>query len=517
MDARKSAFEALTKLLGAARVNTALHERIHYSHDVAPAVPGAGMLFQTVPDFVVLPKSAAEVSEVFRIGAAHSLPVVARGAGTGSLGGTVPTQGGILIHTALLDQIVRIDPASLTVTVQPGVTWSDLERRLAPLGGRVPCYPTSGLASTIGGWLASGGVGVGSVRHGSAVDHLVSVEAILPDGTVARFGAEAARGRSGAVDLGALLVGSEGTLGIITEATLRYAAAGEELRPLLYTFPKYAALFPALEALARSSLAPYHVSFFDGNHFRFLRILGRPAPKAGAALLVVLEGRKAVVDSEEKALEALLAAQKAVRAGAEEGAAFWEDRWYDLRAKRIGTGAGIARVLVPVHDLAALAQETSRIAQKLKLSTAQQGMLVDRSTAYFSPYFLSDERRRRRVAASGVFVVHVAKSSLRHHGHPLGLGLTMANLLPAMRRPSAIAMLRVIKEALDPQGISNPGKTLEMRTRFGFPLGRRAFAFGVATAAARRRLSARDHLGEKEAVALLGAHRRKSVRRRNRG
>src|SRR3990172_5922786 len=182
-----SKMEQLTELFGN-RANFRYGERVLYSHDVA-AMPGLvkPLVGKTVPEAVVQPESEAELVHLVRWAGAHSVPLTPRGKATSGYGGAVPVKKGVVVDFFRLRRVLAVDHTTLTVTVEPGIIWQKLERAIEPEGLSLRLYPTSAPGSTVGGWLAQGGAGIGSYQYGWFSENVVSARVVLPSGDVRDF------------------------------------------------------------------------------------------------------------------------------------------------------------------------------------------------------------------------------------------------------------------------------------------------------------------------------------------
>ncbi|MBU0623955.1 MAG: FAD-binding oxidoreductase, partial [Candidatus Thermoplasmatota archaeon] len=210
-------------------------ERRLYSHDLAPLPKEMDLIFKTMPDQVVRPAYTEDVVQIVRKAIATKKPIVPRGAGSWGLGGSVPVKGGITIDMTGMSKIISIDEANLVVTVQPGITWNALSEALDAKGLFLPCYPSSAPSATLGGWISTGGTGIGAFKYGSAGDLIRDMEVVLPTGIVVHTGDKLVPQNGGGPNLNWLFVGSEGTMGIVTEVTFSVLPKPEELRPISYS------------------------------------------------------------------------------------------------------------------------------------------------------------------------------------------------------------------------------------------------------------------------------------------
>jgi alkyldihydroxyacetonephosphate synthase len=254
-----------------------------------------------LPQLVVWPRSTEEVSRVLALANEIRIPVMPFGAGSGTLGGSIPLRGGVMLDLKKMDQIRALDEESLTVTVESGLNGALYEEQLNRAGYTGGHFPQSLRCSTVGGWLACRAAGQFSTRYGKIEDMTVSLEAVLPDGTV--FSGRAVPRTATGPRVDHLFLGSEGIFGVITAATLRIWPLPEKRHLASYTFETLEDGLQAIRNFMRAGARPAVVRLYDsqetGNHF----------PELGdkrAVLIVLIEGAEAIVDAEAAVLTASL-------------------------------------------------------------------------------------------------------------------------------------------------------------------------------------------------------------------
>jgi FAD/FMN-containing dehydrogenase len=495
------AYRRLVNVLGPDRVRRSPLETFVYSHDFAAMPKAASLTFKLEPDFVVLPRTTEEVIRIVRFQAESGLPLVPRGGGTGMYGGAVPNRGGVLVDFRRMNRVVKVDPVARTMVVEAGCTWQEAHDRAWAAGLFLPVYPPFALASTVGGWINSGGVGIGAMKYGSARDLLLNLEVVLEDGTAVQTGSDRVDLGGSHMNLGPLFVGSEGTLGLVTRATLRLYPRPEEIRPLAYAFRSLAVAVPAIRALAGSPVRPYHVTLLDPSHLAFVKAVHRDAPEPTAIVLVVLEGSKDETVEGEKVVDALVVAAGGAKMAAETAKALWDERLYAYPMRRISGGLVVCEAIVPLGKLGEALARTWALRDRLKMEVGVHAAMVDANSVALYPYFLDDEASPMPPARLA-FVVKFREIALELGGHPMGVGLFLVFQVPAIHG-NAYRFFRPIKEALDPQGRFNAGKMHEIRTKFNFPGLRRVplslAALPIRALGALKRLGPRDSHARKYA------------------
>jgi len=483
---------SLREVVGPERFSEEYIERLVTSHDLAP-LPKLGVLaFKLMPDVVVHPKEPEEVAEIVRVANSWDLPITPRGGASWGFGGAVPNKGGVLIDMTSMNRILHLDEEKGIVRVQPGVVWNMLDEWIQRKGYFLPYYPSSAPGATIGGWISTGGVGIGNYKYGAARDNVRSLQIVLPSGGILDTAHLADSRHPSQFDLTSLFIGAEGSLGIVTSVDLQVYPKPEEFRVVSYSFPDMDSAYGALTRITETKEKPYHVGFVDDNYFRFLRAMGREAPEVGGMVNLAFEGPKARVEEELKVFDGVISSANGKRESEETALHEWAERSYELRSKKLGTGAVIGEALIPIDRAAVVARETIELVSRMKMNLAVNGILVDRSTVAFLPFYLTDERRWIKSVSSLSFIKKFLDIANSYGGRPVGLGLFMANNLHSMRDNNTVELLRYIKDTVDPKGRINGGKTVRMVTRYGIGIGPGLFRFGMDALALVKRIFPRD-------------------------
>jgi FAD/FMN-containing dehydrogenase len=481
------AYRRLVNTLGPERVARSEFERMVYSHDFASLPKIALLQWKLYPDFVALPQTTEEVQTLVKLSDESKLPITPRGGGTSWFGGTVPNRGGVLIDLRKMNEIVRLDPDARTVTIEAGTTWKDLEDYVESKGFALPVVPANAIGSTIGGAINSGATGFGGLRNGSLRDAVAQLEVVLPDGRLLKTATIDAGGQL--ADLTPLFFGAEGTIGIITKATLRLVPKPDVTKPLGYAFPELEAGARFLQQLIDAGLAPYHAVLFDRDHFVFERALRTDNPDPAPIALVAVQGTKDDVADQEKTVEFLASKAKATKLPPDATERLWRERYNNYSARRLSRGLLVTYNLVPLARLPEAVEKAGEIRDKLKLNGAVQAYLVDTTTVALDPYVLMDDTKPSGGTALG-FAKRMGDAAFQMDGHPMGLGLFFVYNLRKMHG-RATTMISAVKAVFDPGKKINGGKTFEVWTKYPFP-GIRAIpppgmAIGLEVAAILRR------------------------------
>ena len=419
-----------------------------------------------LPGAVALPTTTAEVSAILAAASRHRLPVVPRGAGTGLSGGAAGIEGALTISLMRMDRILEIDVDNLCAVVQPGVVNAELKAAVAHEGMYYPPDPASYETSTIGGNLGTNAGGLCCVKYGQTRDWVLALEVVMADGTVIRPGGKTVKDTAG-YSLTHLMVGSQGTLGIITEATVRLRPLPGPRSTLLAFFPMLVASGAAVAAMTRSGLVPVTLELLD--HETIIAVddafsLGLDR-EAASMLLVESDAPGAAAAVEMDAAEAAVTAAGAssvVRA-ADAAEADWLRQARRLAfdaLERRGTVRMSEDMAVPRSKVPDLLAAIERIAAAHGVKCATFGHAGDGN---LHPHLLFDRDDPVAMRHSLEVQDEMLQATLDLGGTVSaehGIGSVRKAWLPRQRGDGAVAAMRAIKAALDPLGILNPGRVL---------------------------------------------------------
>jgi glycolate oxidase len=489
-------YKKLASIVGESRVSESNLDRILYSHDLAPLPKELGIMFKTVPDVVVKPRNAEDVSNIMKLAQKQNIPITPRGGASWAYGGAVPSNGGIVLDMDSMQEILEIDEDNLSVTVEPGVNWKTLYDKLLRKGLLLGAYPSSAPGASVGGWVSTGGIGIGSYKNGGVDNQVRCLEVVMPDGTSITTGSKNVVNNSSGYNLTDLFIGSEGTLGVITKITLKVFPAPQEIRPITFIFSDLEKAADAIRVLTRTTITPYHIAFFDGAHFELLRDLGKDTPKLGALVLIAFSGDKAIIDIEEKNTIELMT-QNGGKLGSKDFAQHeWDERLFEARARRLGPGFILGEGFCPVSKLSTMTKNSKAVLKKLKMKGAVVGTVCDNNTAVFMTYAIPNEHKLIKSMAAMSLVKKLTDEAFKVGGRPGGFGMLFAGNLKRIHGKGMVVMDN-LKASFDPYNIMNPGKFTENVTRFGLPLPSFAFNMGMDMMAILKRLMPADKINGK--------------------
>jgi D-lactate dehydrogenase len=430
-------------------------ERIAYSYDNSRQ--------HALPDAVVFPTEHAQVEVLIQACRAHKVPVIARGRVSNTTGATVPVDGGVVVSFERMNRILRIDPDNRLVVVEPGVLNGDLQQALAPHGFFWPPDPSSSPWCSIGGNLACNSAGPRAVKYGSPRENTLGLRAVAGHGEGFRCGTYTSKGATG-YDLTRLLIGSEGTLALITEATLKLTPKPSAIRTLRATYRDVGAAARAVARIMAQPVTPCALEFIDDVALKLAHDHGgENVPLAGAMLMIEVDGEAATLPS---AVEAVSRAARGdgleelrVAETATETQALWSARKALSPAqRRISPHKINEDVVVPVSHLPALVDGIKRLSAQhnvLIVSFGHAGNgnlhvnLLPRDDA---------ERERAHACLADLFALVLSLEGTLSGEH--GIGMVKREFMPLALEPSTLNLMRQVKAAFDPDGILNPGKLL---------------------------------------------------------
>jgi len=449
-------YKSLANIVGEDRVKEDKLERLLYSHDLA-ALPGVmKLLFNLKPDVIVRPRNSQDVSKIVKLASEKNIPLVPRGAASWAFGGCVPAFGGIVLDMGSMQKILEVDKKNMCVRVEPGVPWEALYDTLLRQGLFVGAYPSSAPSASVGGWINTGGIGIGSYKFGGVGDEVRSLKVVTPDGTIIQTGNRMLMNNTSGFNLTGLFVGSEGTLGVITEATLKVYPAPEDVRPISFIFPDLEHAMDAIKGLCRTNINPYHISFQDGEHFNLLRKIGKHAPEIGALVNFVFNGHKEIINAEIKITKEIMKKFNGKPAPKEIYEHEWNEKFYEARVRRLGPGFLLGEVFAPIANIKQMAVDSKKVLKKLKLPGAVVGIVSDNNTVLFMPYAIANENKAISNLLSMSIVKKLTNAAYKNGGRPIGFGLLFGGNLKKINK-DATYIMDDLKEGLDPEGIMNPG------------------------------------------------------------
>jgi glycolate oxidase len=426
--------------------------------------------WQAAPQAVVFPTTAEQISQIMKLATAEKIPVTPRGAGSNLSGGSVPISGGIVLCTTRMNKILKIDPDSFTVTTEVGVVLNDLNQELAKQNLFFPPDPQSFLAATIGGCVSENAGGPYAVKYGVFKHYLLGLICVLPSGAIIKVGGNTVKNVTG-YDLPQILCGSEGTLAVITQVTLRILTLPAAHQTVIAVFDSVVTSGKAVHRVLTAGILPAKIEMMDNwvlRHIEEITPLGLPL-EAAAVLLFELDGTQSVVDKETEGV--IKSCQQAgainVRAAHDsyEATNFWIARRAGFSAIYGASPTVFAEdIAVPISRIAELIARVEGIAKKYSLTIVIIGHAGDGN---LHPSVLTDKNDTEHYHRAEQAVDEIFQAALEYGGAisgEHGIGLEKKRFMKQAMPPEAIDLLRGIKKVFDPNNILNPGKIWEEKS-----------------------------------------------------
>ncbi|MBW3112131.1 MULTISPECIES: glycolate oxidase subunit GlcD [Bacillaceae] len=439
-------------------------EKLVYSYDATPN-------YQSMPDAVIVPRSTNEVAEIVKICHEHGIPIVPRGSGTNLCAGTCPTEGGLVLLFTHMNNILELDEENLTITVQPGVVTLDLIHAVEAKGLFYPPDPSSMKISTIGGNINENSGGLRGLKYGVTRDYVLALEAVLPNGDIIRTGGKLAKDVAG-YDLTRLFVGSEGTLCVITEATLKLVPMPEAKQTMLALYQDIEAAAKSVSNIISNRIIPTTLEFLDQPTLEVVEDfakIGLPTD-VKAVLLIEQDGPPEVVARDMKRMEEVCLQNDAVSVQL----AKTEIEADALRTARRSALSALARLkpttiledaTVPRSEIAKMVKAINDIAERHGVKICTFGHAGDGN---LHPTVATDTRDRDEMER-----VEAAFEEIFAHAIELGGTITGEHGVGMMKAPylewklgaEGINAMKMIKQSFDPNNIMNPNKVFAKESR----------------------------------------------------
>ncbi|UCZ54441.1 glycolate oxidase subunit GlcD [Bacillus shivajii] len=454
----------LVKIVGEENVLDSKQDLIVYAYDATPN-------YQAMPDAVVKPRHTKDISEMLKICNEHRVPVVPRGSGTNLCAGTTPLEGGIVLLFNYMNKIIDIDEENLTATVQPGVITQDLIHEVEHRGLFYPPDPSSMKISTIGGNINECSGGLRGLKYGVTRDYVMGLEFVLPNGDIVKTGGKLTKDVAG-YDLTRLMVGSEGTLGIVTEATLKVIPKPESKKTMLVYYDSLEEAGRAVSNIISNRIIPATLEFLDQPTVQVVEDfakIGLPT-EVGAILLIEQDGPEEVVKKDIEKIADICEEQNAlavkVAETAEEGEALTAARRAALSAlARMKPTTILEDATVPRSKIAEMVREIERIAKRNKVRICTFGHAGDGN---LHPTCMTDARDKKEMERVENAFEEIFEKAIELEGTITGehgVGVMKSPYLSWKLGEEGVQAMKAIKQAFDPNNIMNPGKIFAKEAR----------------------------------------------------
>lgn len=435
-------------------------ERILYSHDIA-AMPKLfkPLIGDTKPDAVVQPTNEAELVELVQWAAKRKIPLTPRGKASSGYGGVLPTRKGIVIDFYKMKNVVEIDSKAQTVTVQPGITWEQLDREIKPKGLALRLYPSSYPGSSVAGWLAQGGAGFGSYEFGWFSENVVSARAVLPNGEVKEFTGDELE----------LVADAEGITGIISQVTVQLQPL-TEIGVVAIAFPDAEKFTAAIKDVVTSKLPIWSIIFINPtmaemkNRAPVMEHHGRPVghkPLLPAAYVATIAFRERDREAVMVQLPEIVEQHQGDMLSQVIADHEWKERFKLMVVKRLGPSLVPAEVVVPLENFDKVMTEIER---KVNQPVVKEGVIIkngrdSKPEVVILGFIPSDQRKFAYNLVFGL-VLTIFKIADKYGGRAYSTGLYFSSKIKEIMGKERIERLKAYKEQVDPNGILNPDKVI---------------------------------------------------------
>ncbi|WP_353855576.1 glycolate oxidase subunit GlcD [Bacillus sp. Bos-x628] len=454
----------LKEIVGSRYVQDNQADRLAYSYDATPNV-------QHMPDAIVSPLHTEEVQKIVRLCAEYMVPIVPRGSGTNLCAGTCPSQGGLVMLFKRMNQLLEIDEENLTATVQPGLITQDLIRQVEKKALFYPPDPSSMKISTLGGNINENSGGLRGLKYGVTRDYVLGLEVVLPNGDIIKTGGKLAKDVAG-YDMTRLFVGSEGTLGIVTEAILKLLPLPETKQTMLCLYESLEEAATSVSAIIAERIIPATLEFMDQPTLEVVEDfahIGLPTD-VQAVLLIEQDGISEAVERDIQKIAEICKKSGAksvhIAQSEEEANALLTARRSALSAlARLSPTTILEDATVPRSEIAKMVRAIEEIAQAYQVKICTFGHAGDGNLHPTCAADARNEEEMKRVeeAFQAIFQKAVSLGGTITGEH--GVGLMKAPYLELKVKKEGISAMKAIKQALDPLNIMNPDKVFAKATR----------------------------------------------------
>ena len=486
----------LADITGEDFFSSELYMRKLYSQDIA-SLPGiVNDIIGTLVDAVAQPVSTEVVSNLLKYCKKHKIPVIPRGHGTSGYGGALSTKRGLAIEMTRMNEVYNIDKEAMTVQVGAGIIWGRLLEILEDEGLSLPTYPSSAPSSTVGGWVAAGGTGIGSTKYGGIRDQVIDLEVVLPDGEILNTN-EASddflksiskteyvysgsskyhwhpEDSTQAPSLTSLFIDSNGALGIITKVTLKIIKLNS-MKPFVATFKSSDEMIGAMKgimtisSIEKHSTKPFYLHHITEAFYKMLEDVGQ-APETSHPWLILCayEGTEEELSGSELKFREIVEKNNGVVESDEIGEHEWQERFYPLRVKRLGPSIAPSEVYVPLEKLGDFIAHVDKHFKGEKL--ALEGAVTNNKEVAVLAWFLDDERRTIPFLMGWYRSLDFIDIGIKQNGRAYSIGMWNVAHSRSYFGEKTYKDMSQLKKKTDPKGIMNPNKvfsgTLQLSLR----------------------------------------------------
>ena len=450
----------LTHSLSEQNVLSEIEERYVYSKDAS----NDPYIKSKIPDAVVFVETIEQVQQVVKLANKYMIPIICRGAGTNTVGACIPSHGGIILNFSKMNKILEINAENMTAKVQPGVIVGDLQKAVEKIGLFYPPDPSNLKVSTIGGSIAQNSAGARCFKYGATKDYVIDMLVVTADGKLIRTGSNTIKNATG-YNLGSLFIGSEGTLGIVVEATIKLITKPQASQVIMAYFDNVADSISSVNEIIAKQICPTTIDFMDKNALKTVEMYkstGLLTDKQ-AALIIEIDGFQSTIEQQRQTVCDILRENKASKIqysrNKEEADHIWTARRSSMAAcTKLKPNVTTDDVIVPRENLAQLVEGIQEICKRHQLNICMVGHVGDGSVHPQIPidYNDKDEYRRYKIAKSEIYQLTIKLDGTISGEH--GIGLEKKAYIAKVVEGGALDYMRQIKKIFDPNNILNPYK-----------------------------------------------------------
>lgn len=419
---------------------------------------------KALPDAVVFVENIEQVLKVVKIANEQMTPIICRGAGTNTVGACVPTHGGIVLNFSKMNKILEINPENMTARVQPGVVVGDLQKAVEKQGLFYPPDPSNLKISTIGGSIAQNSAGARCFKYGATKDYIIDMLVVMANGELIRTGSNTIKNATG-YNLGSIFIGSEGTLGIVVEATIKLIPKPEETQVIMAYFDTVEDSIYAVNKIIEKQVFPATIDFMDKNAIQTVEKFyptGLLCDKE-SALIIELDGYNTEISRQRETICEILRTNNAANIQysrtKEEAEHIWAARRSSMAAcTKLKPNVTTDDIIVPRSNLAKLVKGVQDICTRHNLTVCLVGHVGDGSVHPQIPidYNNKDEYKHYKIAKSEIYQLTTRLGGIISGEH--GIGLEKKAYITQVVDGGALGYMRQIKKIFDPKNILNPYK-----------------------------------------------------------
>lgn len=419
---------------------------------------------KALPDAVVFVENTEQVLKVVKIANEQMTPIICRGAGTNTVGACIPTHGGIVLNFSKMNKILEINPENMTARVQPGVVVGDLQKAVEKQGLFYPPDPSNLKISTIGGSIAQNSAGARCFKYGATKDYIIDMLVVMANGELIRTGSNTIKNATG-YNLGSIFIGSEGTLGIVVEATIKLIPKPEETQVIMAYFDTVEDSIYAVNKIIEKQVFPATIDFMDKNAIQTVEKFyptGLLCDKE-SALIIELDGYNTEISRQRETICEILRTNNAANIQysrtKEEAEHIWAARRSSMAAcTKLKPNVTTDDIIVPRSNLAKLVKGVQDICTRHNLTVCLVGHVGDGSVHPQIPidYNNKDEYKHYKIAKSEIYQLTARLGGIISGEH--GIGLEKKAYISQVVDGGALGYMRQIKKIFDPKNILNPYK-----------------------------------------------------------